>query len=79
MILGQNKQTGKLSNIEKIWSSLSKEEQDAYNLLGKYREALSQRDEIDTSPNSEVDLLDKDKLPFSLSHFMWKKKTSQYW
>ena len=52
-------------NTIALISCLSKEEQqEIYNLLVKYREAFSLRDEVGTCPNIEVDLQGIDKSPF---------------
>ena len=55
-------------------SSLSKEEQEVYTRLAKYREAFSLRDEIGTCPNIEVDLQDTDISPFFIRPFHGKEE-----
>ena len=49
------------STIDLSQSCLSKEQEEVYKLLVKYREAFSLRDEIGTCPNIEVDLQVIDK------------------
>ena len=52
-------------------SCLNKEEEmKVMDMLFKYREAFSLRDEIGTCPNIEVEIDITDKSPFLLGHFM---------
>ena len=48
------------------------------DMLHKYKDALSLRDEIGTCPNIEVEIDITDKLPFLLHHTMLKKKIKLY-
>ena len=50
------------------------EKEEAMDMLFKYKEAFSLRDEIGTCPNIEVDINVTDKSPFLLDHIMLKKK-----
>ena len=66
------------NTIDWIQSCLSIEEQEeVYKLLVKYTEAFILRDEIDTCPNIEAEILVLDKSSFSSDHFMSKKRTNQ--
>ena len=52
-------------------SCLNKKEQvEVMDLLYKYREVFSLRDEIGTCPNIEVEIEVTDKSPFLLDHTM---------
>ena len=51
------------------------EKEEVMNILFKYEEAFSLRDEIGTCPNMEVGIDVMDKSPFSLDHIMLGKKT----
>ena len=53
---------------------LSKEQEDVYNLLVKYREAFHLRDEIGTCLNIEVDLQVIDKSSFFIGPFYVKQE-----
>ena len=56
-------------------SCLTKEEKkEVMEMLYKYKDAFSLRDEIDTCPNIEVEIDVMDKSPFLLDHIMLKKK-----
>ena len=48
------------------------------DMLYKYKDAFSLRDEIGTCPNMEVEIDVTDKSPFSLDHIMLKKKTKRF-
>ena len=48
------------------------------DLLYKYKDAFSLRDEIDTYPNIEVEIDVTDKSPFSLDHITSRKKTKRF-
>ena len=55
---------------------LSEEEKkEVVDMLYKYKEAFSLRDEIGTCPNIEVGIDVTDKSPFLLDHIMLGKKT----
>ena len=45
------------------------------DMLYKYKEAFSLRDEIGTCPNREVEINVTDKSPFLLHHIMLEKNT----
>ena len=51
-----------------------KEKKEVMEMLYKYKEAFSLRDEIGTCPNIEVEIDVMDKSPFLLDHTMLKKK-----
>ena len=51
-------------------SCLDKEKMKVMDMLFKYREAFSLRDEIGTCPNFEVEIDVTDKSPFFISHIM---------
>ena len=51
-----------------------KEMNQVMDMLSKYKEALSLRDEIGRCPNIEVEIDVTDKSPFLLDHIMLKKK-----
>ena len=56
-------------------SCLSKEEKkEVMNMLYRYREAFSLRDEIGTCPNIEVEINVTDKSPFLYGHIILRKK-----
>ena len=56
-------------------SCLHKEERDeVMDMLHKYKEAFSLRDEIGTCPNIEVKINVTDKSPFLLDHIMLERK-----
>ena len=60
---------GKYIDLET--SCLNKEEKlKVMDMLYKYKEAFSLRDEIGTCPNIEVEIEVKDKSPFLLDHIM---------
>ena len=50
------------------------EKEEVMDMLYKYKEAFSLRDEIGTCPNIEVEIDVTDKSPFLLDHFMLEKK-----
>ena len=51
-----------------------KEIEEIMDMLYKYKEAFSLRDEIGTCPNIEIGIDVTDKSPFLLDHIMlWKK------
>ena len=52
-------------------------QEEVYNLLVKYREASSVRDEIGTCPNIEVDLQVIDKSAFFIRSFHVKEEDKQ--
>ena len=55
---------------------LSEEEKkEVMDMLYKYKEAFSLRDEIDTCPNIDVKIDMMDKSPFLLDHIMLGEKT----
>ena len=57
--------------IDLEMSCLNKKEKiEVMELLYKYREAFSLRDEIGTCPNIEVEIEFTDKSPFLLDHTM---------
>ena len=49
------------------------EKEEVMNMLYKYKEAFSLRDEICTHPNIEVEIDVTDKSPFLLDHIMLEK------
>ena len=56
-------------------SCLHKEEkQEAMDMLYKYKEAFSLRDDIGTFPNIEVETDETGKAPFLLDHIMLEKR-----
>ena len=56
-------------------SCLSKEEKrEVMNVLYRYKEAFSLRDEIGTCPNIEVEINVTDKSPFFIGHIKGKGK-----
>ena len=44
------------------------------DMLYKYKEAFSLRDEIGTWPNTEVEINITDKLPFFINHIMLERR-----
>ena len=66
--------------LEKIYINLDntclmgKEKEEIMDMLYKYKEAFSLRDEIGTCPNIEVGIDVTDKSPFLLDHIMLGKK-----
>ena len=44
------------------------------DMLYKYKEAFSLRDEIETCPNIEVEIDITDKLPFLLDHIILEER-----
>ena len=48
-------------------------------MLYKYKDAFSLRDEIDTCPNREIEINVTDKSPFFTSHIMLRRKIKIYW
>ena len=50
------------------------EKKEVMDMLYKYKDAFSLRDEIGTCPNIEVEIDITDKSPFSLDHIMSKRK-----
>ena len=54
------------------------ENKEVMNMLYKYKEAFSLRDEIGTCPNIEVGINVTDKSPFLLDHIMLGKKIESY-
>ena len=57
---------------------LETEKKVVMDILYKYKDAFSLRDEMGTCPNIEVEIDVIDKLPFLLGHIMSKKKTKTY-
>ena len=55
------------------------EKNDIRDMLYKYKDAFSLRDDISTCPNMEVEINVMDKMPFLLDHIMQKRKTKLYW
>ena len=55
--------------------SMEEEKEEVMNMLYKYKEAFSLRDEIGTCPNLEVGIEVTDKSPFLLDHIMLEKET----
>ena len=53
---------------------MQKEKKEVMELLYKYKDAFSLRDEIGTCPNIEVEIDVMDKFHFSLAHTMLKRK-----
>ena len=51
------------------------EKKEVMDMLYKYKDAFSLRDEIGTCPNIEVEIDVTDQSPFSLGHIMARKKT----
>ena len=51
------------------------EKEEVMDMLYKYKEAFSLRDEICTCPNIEVEIDITDKSPFLLDHIMLERKT----
>ena len=51
------------------------EKKEVMDMLCKYKEAFSLRDEIGSYPNLEVGIDVTDKLPFLLDHITLRKKT----
>ena len=51
-----------------------KEKEDVMDMLYKYKETFSLRDEIRTFPNIEVETNVTDKLPFLLDHIMLERR-----
>ena len=55
------------------------EKKQVMDMLCKYKDAFSLRDEVGTCPNIEVEIDITDKSPFLLGHIMLKKKIRVYW
>ena len=53
------------------------EKEEVMDILHKYKEAFSLRDEIGTCPNIEVEIDVTDKSPFLLDHIMLEKRISR--
>ena len=51
-----------------------KEKEEVMNMLYKYKEAFSLRDEVGTCPNIEVEINVTDKLLFLLDHIMLERR-----
>ena len=50
------------------------EKEEVTDILYRYKEAFSLRDEIGTCPNNEVEINVTDKSPFLLDHIMLERK-----
>ena len=50
------------------------EKEEVIDMLYKYKEAFSLRDEIGTCPNIEVEIDVTDRSPFLLDHIMLERK-----
>ena len=48
------------------------------DMLYRYKDAFSLKDEIVTCPNIEIDIEVTDKSPFLLDHIMLKKKIKMF-
>ena len=54
------------------------EKEEVMDMLYKYKDAFSVRDEIGTCPNIQVEIDVTDKLPFLLGHIMLEKKIRKF-
>ena len=67
----------KYADLEKSCQSDSEKKQ-VMDMLYKYKDAFSLRDEISTCPNIEVEKM-LDKSPFLLDHIMLSQNIKIYW
>ena len=51
-----------------------KEKEEVMDMLYKYKEAFSLRDEIGTGPDIEVEINVTDKLPFLIDHIVLERR-----
>ena len=66
--------------IDLEMSCLNKKEKvEVMDMLYKYKEVFSLRDEIGTSPNIEIEIEVTDKSPFSLDRTMQERRTRHLW
>ena len=65
----------KYVDLDKLWLT-DEEKKHVMDMLYKYKDKFSLRDEIGTCPNIEV--YGTDNLHFSLDHMSLKKKTKRF-